>query len=91
LCVCGLFSSSLCLPQEFPIRSNLDPALYGPPESAITKELLEQELSGMSLEQVCSIPLLLLSLTCFSNRNLLALLPITFVLLGYRGEETVYP
>lgn len=52
---CGFFSSSLCFPQEFPIRSNLDPALYGPPESAITKELLEQELSGMSLEQVLYI------------------------------------
>jgi len=32
--------------QEFPIRSKLDPTIYGPPESAITKELLEQELGG---------------------------------------------
>lgn len=38
--------------QEFPIISKLDPAVYGPPESAITKELIEQELNGMSVEKV---------------------------------------
>ncbi|KAJ6801839.1 lipoxygenase 6, chloroplastic [Iris pallida] len=37
--------------REFPILSKLDPAVYGPPESAITKECLEQELNGMSLEE----------------------------------------
>ncbi|XP_014509754.1 lipoxygenase 6, chloroplastic [Vigna radiata var. radiata] len=47
----GVNPVNIELLKEFPIRSNLDPALYGPPESAITKELLEQELSGMSLEQ----------------------------------------
>lgn len=38
--------------QEFPILSKLDPAVYGPPESAITKELIEQEINGMSVEKV---------------------------------------
>nr|DAD30625.1 TPA_asm: hypothetical protein HUJ06_009476 [Nelumbo nucifera] len=37
--------------KEFPILSKLDPAVYGPPESAITKELIEQELNGMSIEE----------------------------------------
>ncbi|XP_004310200.1 PREDICTED: lipoxygenase 6, chloroplastic [Fragaria vesca subsp. vesca] len=37
--------------KEFPILSKLDPAFYGPPESAITKELIEQELNGMSVEK----------------------------------------
>jgi len=32
--------------------SQLDPAVYGPPESAITKEILEQELHGMSVDEV---------------------------------------
>ncbi|XP_050377895.1 putative lipoxygenase 5 [Argentina anserina] len=36
--------------KEFPIISKLDPAVYGPPESAITKELIEQELNGMSVK-----------------------------------------
>nr|ASI38492.1 LOX2 [Allium cepa] len=37
--------------REFPIVSKLDPAVYGPPESAITKEIIEHELNGMSLEE----------------------------------------
>ncbi|TQE09282.1 hypothetical protein C1H46_005217 [Malus baccata] len=37
--------------KEFPILSKLDPAVYGPPESAITKELLEQEINGMSVDK----------------------------------------
>ncbi|KAM1002765.1 hypothetical protein ACFX2I_003178 [Malus domestica] len=37
--------------QKFPILSKLDPAVYGPPESAITKELLEQEINGMSVDK----------------------------------------
>lgn len=35
----------------FPIVSKLDPAVYGPPESAITKELIQQELSGITVEE----------------------------------------
>lgn len=38
--------------KEFPIFSKLDHAVYGPPESAITKELIEQELNGLSVEKV---------------------------------------
>ncbi|KAB2634664.1 lipoxygenase 6 [Pyrus ussuriensis x Pyrus communis] len=37
--------------KEFPILSKLDPAVYGPPKSAITKELLEQEINGMSVDK----------------------------------------
>ncbi|XP_065044825.1 lipoxygenase 6, chloroplastic-like [Musa acuminata AAA Group] len=37
--------------REFPIRSKLDPETYGSPESAITKECLEHELNGMSLQE----------------------------------------
>ena len=32
--------------------SELDLAGYGPPESAITKELIQQELSGITVEEV---------------------------------------
>ncbi|KAJ8758905.1 hypothetical protein K2173_002684 [Erythroxylum novogranatense] len=37
--------------KEFPILSKLDPAVYGPPESALKKELIEEELHGMSVEK----------------------------------------
>ncbi|RWR72052.1 lipoxygenase 6, chloroplastic [Cinnamomum micranthum f. kanehirae] len=37
--------------REFPILSKLDPAVYGPPESAITKECIEKELGGMTVEE----------------------------------------
>ncbi|XP_058102244.1 lipoxygenase 6, chloroplastic [Magnolia sinica] len=37
--------------RELPILSKLDPAIYGPPESAITKESLEKELNGMNVEE----------------------------------------
>ncbi|KAH1236669.1 Lipoxygenase 6, chloroplastic [Glycine max] len=47
----GVNPVNIELLKEFPIRSKLDPSLYGPSESAITKELLEQELGGMNLEQ----------------------------------------
>lgn len=32
--------------------SKLDPDEYGPPESAITMEIVENELDGMTVEQV---------------------------------------
>ncbi|XP_004504466.1 lipoxygenase 6, chloroplastic [Cicer arietinum] len=47
----GVNPVNIELLKEFPIYSKLDPAVYGPPESAITKELLEQELGGMSFEK----------------------------------------
>lgn len=39
--------------REFPLLSKLDPAVYGPPESALTKDLIEQELQqhGMSVDE----------------------------------------
>ncbi|KAL7151783.1 hypothetical protein ABFS83_04G054100 [Erythranthe nasuta] len=33
---------------EWPLKSNLDPAVYGPAESAITTELIEQEIGGFT-------------------------------------------
>ena len=39
--------------QEWPLKSKLDPEIYGPPESAITTEMIEQEIGGiMSVDQV---------------------------------------
>lgn len=39
--------------QEWPLKSTLDPEIYGPPESAITTELIEKEIGGMiSVEEV---------------------------------------
>ncbi|CAD6260741.1 unnamed protein product [Miscanthus lutarioriparius] len=37
--------------QAFPPMSKLDPAVYGPPESAITEEHIIGQLDGMSVEQ----------------------------------------
>ncbi|PKA54495.1 Lipoxygenase 6, chloroplastic [Apostasia shenzhenica] len=37
--------------REFPIVSKLDPSVYGSPESAITKDCLENELHGMAVEE----------------------------------------
>ncbi|KAL8143112.1 hypothetical protein V2J09_016144 [Rumex salicifolius] len=36
---------------KFPIVSKLDGEAYGPPESALTKEVLEQEMNGLSIEE----------------------------------------
>ncbi|KAI4336606.1 hypothetical protein L6164_015112 [Bauhinia variegata] len=47
----GVNPVNIELLKEFPICSKLDSSEYGPPESAITKELLEHELGGMSLEK----------------------------------------
>jgi len=38
-------------PQAFPPASKLDPAVYGPPESAITEEHIVGQLDGMSVRQ----------------------------------------
>lgn len=50
----GGLEGLLCFYQEFPLLSTLDPAVYGPPESAMTKDLIEQELlqHGMSVDEV---------------------------------------
>lgn len=47
----GVNPVNIELLKEFPIVSKLDPAVYGPLESAITKEVLEQELNGMSVDE----------------------------------------
>lgn len=40
--------------QELPIRSKLDPALYGPQESALTEEVIAREVEhyGTTIEKV---------------------------------------
>ncbi|XP_031473610.1 linoleate 13S-lipoxygenase 2-1, chloroplastic-like [Nymphaea colorata] len=48
----GLNPLSIQLLTEFPIVSKLDPKVYGPPESAITKQLVEQQIRGvMTVEE----------------------------------------
>ncbi|KQJ93839.1 lipoxygenase 2.3, chloroplastic [Brachypodium distachyon] len=44
----GLNPICIRLLTEFPIMSKLDPAVYGPAESALTKELLEKMMSGLN-------------------------------------------
>ncbi|KAL4587396.1 hypothetical protein LXL04_000266 [Taraxacum kok-saghyz] len=44
--------SVIQLVTEWPLKSKLDPEVYGPPESPITKEIVEQEIKGfMTLEE----------------------------------------
>ncbi|PHT59204.1 Linoleate 13S-lipoxygenase 2-1, chloroplastic [Capsicum baccatum] len=48
----GLNPYSIRLVTEWPLKSKLDPEVYGPPESAITKELIELEIAGfMTVEE----------------------------------------
>ncbi|CAH1452677.1 unnamed protein product [Lactuca virosa] len=48
----GLNPYSIQLVTEWPLMSKLDHQVYGPPESAITTEIVEQEIKGfMTLEQ----------------------------------------
>ncbi|KAK7827234.1 linoleate 13s-lipoxygenase 2-1 [Quercus suber] len=42
----GLNPYSIKLVTEWPLKSQLDPKIYGPAESAITTELIEQEIKG---------------------------------------------
>ncbi|KAL5765072.1 hypothetical protein ACOSQ2_017666 [Xanthoceras sorbifolium] len=42
----GLNPYSLQLITEWPLKSTLDPEIYGPPESAITTEIIECEIKG---------------------------------------------
>ncbi|XP_059316424.1 lipoxygenase 6, chloroplastic-like [Lycium ferocissimum] len=47
----GVNPVSIELLKELPILSKLDPQVYGPPESAITKDLIEPGLNGMKIEE----------------------------------------
>ncbi|XP_052620611.1 lipoxygenase 2, chloroplastic-like [Lactuca sativa] len=48
----GLNPYTIQLVTEWPLTSKLDPQVYGPQESGITKEIVEQEIKGfMTLEQ----------------------------------------
>ncbi|KAB2027980.1 hypothetical protein ES319_D05G069000v1 [Gossypium barbadense] len=48
----GINPYALQLVTEWPLKSKLDPAIYGPPESVITKEMVEQQIRGFcSLEE----------------------------------------
>lgn len=42
----GLNPYSIQLVTEWPLKSKLDPEIYGPPESLITTELVEKEIKG---------------------------------------------
>ncbi|KAJ8748774.1 hypothetical protein K2173_011329 [Erythroxylum novogranatense] len=48
----GLNPLSIQLVKEWPLKSKLDPEIYGPPESNITTELVERHIKGvMSVEE----------------------------------------
>ncbi|XP_060196668.1 linoleate 13S-lipoxygenase 2-1, chloroplastic-like [Lycium barbarum] len=48
----GLNPYSIQLVTEWPLKSKLDPKVYGPPESKITRELIELEIGGiMTVEE----------------------------------------
>ncbi|XP_071720461.1 linoleate 13S-lipoxygenase 2-1, chloroplastic-like [Rutidosis leptorrhynchoides] len=44
--VAGLNPLSIRCVTEWPLKSKLDPKVYGPPESAITKEIVERQIRG---------------------------------------------
>ncbi|MCF8706214.1 hypothetical protein L3056_10930, partial [Corynebacterium sp. MC-25] len=43
----GLNPYSIQLVKEWPLKSKLDPEIYGPQESAITREMIEEEIGGV--------------------------------------------
>ncbi|KAA8528121.1 hypothetical protein F0562_035010 [Nyssa sinensis] len=48
----GLNPYNLKLVTEWPLKSSLDPSIYGPADSLITKEVIEKEIKGvMTLEE----------------------------------------
>ncbi|KAJ0502800.1 putative linoleate 13S-lipoxygenase [Helianthus annuus] len=44
--IAGLNPLSITLVKEWPLISKLDPMVYGPPESAITKEIVDRQIRG---------------------------------------------
>ncbi|PWA77611.1 linoleate 13S-lipoxygenase 2-1 protein [Artemisia annua] len=65
----GLNPLSITLVTEWPITSKLDPEVYGPPESAITKEVIERQIRGYFRE------LTNLRTTLYGSRTLMYLTP----------------
>ncbi|XP_050371532.1 linoleate 13S-lipoxygenase 2-1, chloroplastic-like [Argentina anserina] len=57
----GLNPYSIKLVTEWPLRSELDPEVYGPPESAITTEMIEREIRGFATIKEGIIPQVLSS------------------------------
>ncbi|KAI6669507.1 hypothetical protein NL676_004392 [Syzygium grande] len=48
----GINPYTIQLVTEWPLKSKLDPKIYGPPESAITTEIVEREIKGfMTIEE----------------------------------------
>ncbi|KAK4429705.1 Lipoxygenase 6, chloroplastic [Sesamum alatum] len=47
----GVNPVNIELLKELPIVSKLDPEVYGPPESAITREIIARELQGINVEE----------------------------------------
>lgn len=48
----GLNPYAIMLVTEWPLKSNLDPEVYGPPESAITSQVIEEAIKGiMSVDE----------------------------------------
>ncbi|XP_062171642.1 linoleate 13S-lipoxygenase 2-1, chloroplastic-like isoform X2 [Alnus glutinosa] len=44
----GVNPYSIQLVTEWPLKSKLDPKIYGPPESAISTEMIEREIKGLA-------------------------------------------
>ncbi|KAK1376395.1 hypothetical protein POM88_032588 [Heracleum sosnowskyi] len=52
----GINPLSIQLVKEWPLKSKLDPAIYGPPESAITTDVVEMVMLGrITVEQIIVI------------------------------------
>ena len=57
--------------QEWPLKSELDPEVYGPPESAITTEMIEEEIKGfLTIEEVRQYCMFQLTLTTTDELSL---------------------
>ena len=74
--------------QEWPLKSGLDPDVYGPPESAITTELVEREIKGfMTVDEVRTFPL---SLSLSFNLPRIKLSKFGNMNAGIRTEEAIH-
>ena len=71
--------------------SKLDPQVYGPPESAITKEIVEEEIRGfMTLEEVKqNINLISFGLISY-DRELTLTVKNNYLLVGFGTKEIIH-